>query len=106
MAGDLGGSQGAAVRDADPGVPMGHYIDHHHGAGIDVACLRCMAGRRVEFEHVLKALAKQGINGRHVGIVEVARYFTSPCPCGGSRFVTRPAFPISAGMGSADTSAI
>jgi hypothetical protein len=77
------------------GVPLAHYIDTKPRSGVDVTCRTCCRGRRVEFGPILRALAAKGIDGRRVGIVELARFFKTPCRhCGATIFITRPDIPF------------
>lgn len=74
-----------------PGVPLSHY--RQHGAGVRLTCRDCKAHRDLPLEAVIGRLEARGVGGERTGIVALAQLVRGPCPrCGGSRFVTAPAW--------------
>lgn len=79
----------------DPGVPLGHYLQHHPSSTVRFHCDGCQASHDVPVEQVVERLKARGLGGEDTGVREVAKFSTRPCArCGAMKWVTRPAFSL------------
>jgi hypothetical protein len=75
----------------DKSVPLGAY--RALGAGVRITCRDCKLHRDLPLEGVIQRLEARGVRGERTGIVALAALVRRPCArCGGTRFVTGPAF--------------
>jgi len=78
--------------DPSPGVPLAHYRQHR--AGVRLTCRDCQLHRDLPLEAVIARLEARGLGGAHTGIRSLSGLVRRPCGrCGGTRFVTAPAWP-------------
>lgn len=85
------------MSNKEPGVPLAHY--RQHGADVELGCIGCAYARTLDLETVIARLDARGLDGAAVGMVELARHVTEPCPrCGGREWYTRPAMPPPPGL--------
>ena len=77
--------------DPSPGVPLAQYRGGL--ADVRITCRDCQLHRDLPLEAVIARLEARGVGGAQTGIRALAGLVRTPCArCGGTRFVTAPAF--------------
>jgi hypothetical protein len=85
--------------DDQRGVRLGTYADQDPEVEAAVWCLadRCGWTQRYPIPALIERFDARGMNGREVGIRELAGLMRTPCPrCGGRNLESRPHFPLRA----------
>jgi hypothetical protein len=78
-----------------PGVPLGHYLEHHPACAVRFYCGGCHASHEMSVMRVVERLKAQGLGNEGTGIREVARFADRPCSiCGTLSWETRPSWPM------------
>lgn len=79
--------------DPKKGVRLGVYLTQDPRIAIVMWCNACGHPQRFGMAEVIERLQRRGINGLAVGIRELPKYLTRPCPkCQGQSFDSRPDF--------------